>query len=292
MTVLDWGTELLALARRSIDEGRPVAGRALLDAARASVPTDDGLDEMDARLMLDEGRLDAAGDLASRAVARSPEDWRLRCLRADVRLTARDAVGAAEDAAEAVVMAPREPAPKAALGSALLLLGHAADAAACLTEAVAANPGHVGYRLTLSRALAELGEKQAARATLEEAIGLRPRAPALRIAAIRIALNQHDLSDALALADDAREQGVIDACILGLRGHILSCLGDETEAVLAYQEALQLAPRIPTSAIWWPRPDWWRRRGAPAPTMYGSSSTVLPVISSAIWYAWTIAFPA
>jgi predicted TPR repeat methyltransferase len=205
----------------------------------------DALDALDARLMLDEGRPDAAVRLTSVALDRSPDNWRLRCVGADARMATDDAAGAAAHAAEAVVLAPREAAPKAALGSAMLMLGHAEDASACLADALACDPGHIGYRLALSRALMLLGNTDTAAEVLAQGVAMRPRVPALRTAAIRLAISQRDFATALLLADAARAEGVVDACILGLRGHALSCLDRDTEAVTAYAEALQLAPEDP-----------------------------------------------
>ena len=234
--------DMLEAARRAREDGRLVAARALLEAARALRAEPDRLDEQNARLLLDEGRLDAALDIAGTLVDRDPTGSEARLLRADIRLAARDAAGAAADAAEAVVAARHEAAPKAILGAALLMLDQPADAAACLSEAVAQQPAHVGYRLAHARALAACGQEPAAAASLDQAIRLRPRVSALRVAAVRLAVARGEFRAALKAAQAAREDGIADACLLGLQGHAHSCLGEESAATRAYVEALQLAP--------------------------------------------------
>ena len=236
------GNDLLASARRFVESGRPVAGRAMVDAARACGADADALDELDGRLLLDEGHVERAIQVASGALQRRGENWRLRCLRAEARLAAQDPAGSAADAAEALIAAASEPAPKAALGAALLVLGDVPGARACLAEAVGGNPTHVGYRLTLSRSLVAAGDLDEAARVLERGIVLQPRASPLWVNAARLAVSVRDYGHAVSLADRARGNGVLDARLLGLQGHALSCLGRDQDAANSYHEALQLVP--------------------------------------------------
>ena len=233
---------LLARAQQTLAAGRRATARALLDAARAAGAPADALDEIDAGLLLEEGRPEAALALLGPAMARMPESWRLRCLAADARLAHGDAAGAVREAADAVIAFPREPAPKAALGTALLSLGHLTEAQACLAEAVQGNPVHVGFRLGLAHAQASACQAEAALSTLDAGTALRPQALEFRLGAIRLAAATGRHQAALDRADAARAAGAIDAAILGLRGHALSCLDRDAEAIESYREALALAP--------------------------------------------------
>ena len=67
----------------------------------------------------------------------------------------------------------------------------------------------------------------------------------LRNAAVLLAVRQHRFEGALVLAEDARRDGLADACLFGLKGHALSKLGRDNEAGEAYAEALKLGPDDP-----------------------------------------------
>ena len=236
------GAALASAAQSALDGGRLLACRAMIEAARARGNARDAIDELEIRLLLAEGQPATAIDLADRAIAAAPSSWALRCLRADAKLGASDTAGAALDAAEALHLAPTETLPKAVLGAAMLMLGRLADAHACLKEAVAASPRHVGYRLALARTLAGEGEPGLALGLIEEGIAAQPESGPLHIAAMRLCISLQRFQQAVGLADAAGTHGLFDPCVLGLRGHALSCLGRDREAAHAYHAALQLSP--------------------------------------------------
>ncbi len=233
------------LARRVaelIDAGRLGAARPLLAALRRLSPPSAELAELSALLALRDGRLDAACDELDAAVATAPEHARLRRCRADLRRRKGDLIGAAQDAAEAVVLDPTEPWGKAVLGALMLDLGHPADAVSCLTEAVAARPADPLFRESLAAAQTAMGDPRAAAETLAAGIAAVPGRAELRNLAVFLALQRRDFADAVRLAEDARQAGVADACLFGLKGHALSSLGRHEEAAEAYTEAVKLAP--------------------------------------------------
>jgi predicted TPR repeat methyltransferase len=79
--------------------------------------------------------------------------------------------------------------------------------------------------------------------TLQAGIRHAPANRALRTAAILLALRQGQPAAAYDLAEAARADGLVDACILGLTGHALSGIGRHEAAAEAYAEALKLGPK-------------------------------------------------
>lgn len=236
---------LMARAAEFIDAGRFGAARPLLAAIRRLSPPSARVAELAGVLDLKQGRLAEAREDLDRAILRWPADAGLRKCRADVRRQTDDPAGAAGDAAEAVWLDPSDPDAKAILGVALLELGHADDARACLTESVTARPANALFRMALSDAQAACGENDAATLTLTEGISLAPGEIGLRNAAVLLAVRLRRLDEAVDLAEAARRDGLVDACLFGLKGHALSSLGRHEEAAEAYAEALKLGPDDP-----------------------------------------------
>lgn len=242
--------DVLERAGALVTAGRVGAARPLLAALRrlqeGAADQDCGpVDALETRLLLREGRHDAARAMLDAAVGRRPADAQLRRTRAELLLVLGERVAAAADAAEAVMLAPWEPAGKAVLGVAMGELGQLRDAAACLREAVAGDPGCAPYRLALARVQQRAGDVAAARATLEAAVAEAPTHAGARSALVALVAGGGDFTTAVALAKAAREAGAIDACLLGLHGHALSCLGLHEAAAEAYQDALALEPDDP-----------------------------------------------
>jgi predicted TPR repeat methyltransferase len=215
--------------REMVGAGRLLAARPLLAALRSMGVAAAETAEIEGRLLLREGRLaealavlDAA--LAGGAVAA------LHVCRAEARMQADDTVGAAADAAEAVILDRADPQAKAVLGVALIELGRPDEALPCLRSAIAALPDRVAYRQALAAAEERCGDPEMAAATLAAAIARAPGQSALCTAAIMLAMRRRDFTTAAALAEAARQDGVADACVFGLRGHALSSLGRHTEA--------------------------------------------------------------
>lgn len=236
---------LSARAAEFIDAGRLGAARPLLAAIARLAPPSPRMAELNATLTLKEGRLAEARDDLDRALASWPDNATLRKCRADIRRRLGDSVGAAADAAEAVVLDRDDPYAKAILGATLLGLGHAADARACLLEAVRARPNNPLFRTALSDAQAGCGDYDAARGTLADGIALVPRDIGLRNAAVLLAVRLRRFAEAADLAEMAHLDGVVDACLFGMKGHALSSLGRHAEAAEAYAEALKLGPDDP-----------------------------------------------
>jgi predicted TPR repeat methyltransferase len=241
---VDLTSGLLNRARALLDAGRLDAARHALRAVQVAVQGPSAeLCELLGRLLLGEGRVTAALELFDRAVATWPHVAALRLGRADARAAADDPGGAAADAAEAVMDDPADARPKALLGLLLLRLGRVKDARPCLAAAVAAQPSDVPARLGLAQALDSLGDAAAARATLDDGVRRLPAEPALRGAAILSRVRAGELAEAVALAEAARQDGIVDAVICGLHGHALTVLGRNEEATEAYVQALALAPQ-------------------------------------------------
>jgi predicted TPR repeat methyltransferase/thioredoxin-like negative regulator of GroEL len=233
---------LVRSAHEMIRGGRIHAARALLNAlARTGTPQQD-MAEIEATLLLREGRPAEALPVLSRAIAAAPDRAALYLCRADARMQINDAAGAASDAADAVVLDRSSHAAKAMLGVALIELGEHDDAAACLHEAVAQQPRDPAYRQGLATALERGGDGTQAAAVIAAGIALTPGSLGLHIAAIMMAMRRRDFGAAVVLAQAARRIGVADACVFGLLGHALSSLGQHDDALLAYTEALKLAP--------------------------------------------------
>ena len=242
--------DVLERAGALVTAGRVGAARPLLAALRrlqeGAADQDCGpIDALETRLLLREGRHDAARAMLDAAVARRPVDAQLRRTRAELLLVLGERVAAATDAAEAVMLEPWEPAGKAVLGVAMGELGQCRDAIACLREAVVGDPGCPPYRLALARVQQRAGDVAAARATLEVAIAVAPNYAGARSALVALVAGSGDFTTAVALAKAARQAGAIDACLLGLHGHALSCLGLHEAAAEAYQDALALEPEDP-----------------------------------------------
>jgi predicted TPR repeat methyltransferase len=228
-----------------LEAGREGAARPLLAAIRQLGGAAQEVAQLTARLSLREGRVaDALAELDA-AIAADPAAPALRRLRADARSVAQDRVGAATDAAEAVVLDRHDPSSKALLGLCLLELAQTEDACTCLAEAVAAEPANPHFRQGLAAARHAAGDAGAAAATLAAGIAAAPGSVALRNAAILLAIRERDFGAAVEAAEAARQAGVVDACVFGLLGHALSCLGRHEDAAEAYQEAFKLGPHDP-----------------------------------------------
>jgi predicted TPR repeat methyltransferase len=247
-----------ALLARRVREmtaaGRVHAARPLMGALRrmaaqdgmgeASIsPTD--LSDMEARLLLREGRVPEALAELDAGLAQDAGSVALHISRADARMQAHDVPGAAADAADAVILDPGNAQAKAVLGVVLLEMNRPHDALPCLREAAAADPHGVACLRALAVALERTGDIEAARAVLADGIARNPGDTGLRTAVIMVAMRRRAFAEAAELAEAARQAGVADACVFGLRGHALSSLGRHAEASLAYAEALKLAPEDP-----------------------------------------------
>ncbi len=231
--------------REMIDAGKLNAARAVLAALGRLAPPGPATAELGARLALAAGQLDRAAAELDVAVAAAPTHAGLRRLRADVRHRRGEHVPAAIDAAEAVALDPRDPSGKAILGVLMTELGRPADAVACLAEAVDAEPANAAFVEALAAAQAAGGDTERAGATLAAGIARIPGRVELRNAAVLMAIRRRDFPAAHALAEAARQIGVADACLFGLLGHTLSCLGRHEEATEAYDAALKLGPHDP-----------------------------------------------
>ncbi len=236
------GARLLARARVLAASGRPEAARPLLSAVRRLGVDAGEVDRLEARLLMRSGQTQAALALLDAALARAGASPDLRLIRAEMRLLADDAAGAAADAAEAVISDPADPTAKSMLGIALAELGRLDDALPCLREAARAEPDNPMFCLALARAQEVTGSPELARATLDDGIARVPASLRLRNAALRLAIAQGAFADAVELAETGRRTGLLDACLLGMLGHALSCLGQHEQAADAYAEALKLAP--------------------------------------------------
>ncbi len=231
--------------REMIDAGKLNAARAVLAALGRLGPPGPATAELAARLALAAGQLDRAAAELDLAVAAAPAHAGLRRLRADVRYRRGEHVPAAIDAAEAVALDPRDASGKAILGVLMTELGRPVDAVACLTEAVGAEPANPAFVEALAAAQAAGGDTERASATLAAGIARVPGRVALHNAAVLMAIRRRDFAAAHALAEAARRIGIADACLFGLLGHALSCLGRHAEATDAYESALQLGPHDP-----------------------------------------------
>jgi predicted TPR repeat methyltransferase len=236
---------LTARTAEFLDAGRLGAARPLLAALSRVAPPSPRRAELTAVLAIKEGRLADGREDLDRAVASWPDNANLRKCRADIRRQLGDSAGAAADAAEAVLLDRRDPEAKAILGVVLLGLGHAEDARACLIEAVRTRPNNPLFRAALSDAQAGCADNDAAAATLAEGVRLAPGDISLRNAGVLLAVRLRRFTEAVELAEAARKQGVVDACLFGMKGHALSSLGRHEEAAEAYAEALKLGPDDP-----------------------------------------------
>jgi predicted TPR repeat methyltransferase len=231
--------------REMIDNGQLNAARAVLAAVRRLSPPGPATAELAARLAIAAGQSDVAAAELDAAVAADPGHAGLRRLRADVRHRRGEHVPAAIDAAEAVVLDPHDASGKAILGVLMTELGRPADAVACLAEAVAAEPANPAFVEALAAAQAAGGATDLAAETLAAGIARCPGRVDLRNAAVLLAIRRRDFAAAEALAEAARRAGIADACLFGLLGHALSCLGRHADAADAYDAALKLGPHDP-----------------------------------------------
>lgn len=245
MTAVPEFDRLFKRAAEFVDSGRFGAARPLLAALERVAPPSARLAQLKALLALREGRPIEACESLDQAILTWPADATSHKCRADARRQLGDFAGAARDAAEAVTLDPGDPDAKAILGVALLGLGHAEDARVCLKEAVVARPTNPLFALALSDAQAASGDDDAATATLRDATLRMPDELALRNAALLLAVRSRRFDVAVELAEAARREGVVDACVFGLKGHALSSLGRHSEAAEAYAEARKLGPKDP-----------------------------------------------
>ncbi len=236
---------LFARTAEFINAGRFGAARPLLAAVTRLSPPTARLAELAAVLAIKQGQLETALSDLDDAIGRWPDDAGLRKCRADVRRQLGELIAAAEDAAEAVLLAPHDPDAKAILGVVLLGLDQVEDARSCLAEATAAQPANPLFRMALSDALLGCGDEDAAATALADGIVLAPSHTGLRNAALLLAVRRQRFANAVELAEAARQAGVVDACLFGLKGHALSSLGRHAEAADAYAEALKLGPDDP-----------------------------------------------
>lgn len=237
-----------ALMRRvsdMIEAGRLGVARPLLAAVKRLSPPKPKIAELSARLAIREGRLEAARDELDSALAETPDDPGLRKHRAELRMQIDDLTGAAGDAAEAVILQRDDPAAKALLGAILIGLDRPDDALPCLREAVAAEPRNPSYYQGLAAAQEATGDGAAAIGTLHEGIAACPSSVALRTTGVLHHLRREEFERAVALVEQARQDGVADAVLYGLKGHALSSLERHEEAGEAYTDALKLGPEDP-----------------------------------------------
>lgn len=236
---------LLDRATALLESGHVGAARSILSAAQLLSPVSARHAQLSARLAMREQRYDDARQQLDAAIAAEPEHAGLRKLRAEVRRLCDDAPGAALDAAEAVILDPNDAVAKALLGVIMLALQETAKAVACLREAVAMEPCNASFRDALAVSLEAADEHEAALAERLVGISVAPHDPGPRNAAMLQCVRQRDFVTAVKLAEEARQAGVMDACLLGLKGHALSSLGRHDEAAEAYVEALKLGPEDP-----------------------------------------------
>ena len=234
--------DLVRRAGQLIDAGRPAAAAPLLAAIRQLGNITPHIAILTARLAEGVGDGDRARRELDDAIASFPGDADLYRERSGLCLRWGDPERAARDAAEAVVLAPADSLAKALLGSALLVLNRPADARACLREALAADPMNASYREALAQASEADGDPDAAYAVLREGLSPQGGALSLRNAAILHRIRHGDFATAVALAEDGRRAGTVDACLFGLKGHAESSLGDHKAASESYAEALKLGP--------------------------------------------------
>jgi len=228
-----------------IGAGQLNAADAVLAALRRLTPPGPGTAMLAASLALAAGRLETAIAELDVAIDAAPAHAALRRMRADLLHRRGAHVPAAIDAAEAVALDPADPAGKAILGVLLSELGRPVDAVACLREALAADPANPAFIEALAAAEAASGDTARAAATLAAGIARAPGRVELRNAAMLLAIRRRDFAAAVAMAEAARRAGAIDACLFGLHGHALSCLGADADAADAYDAALKLAPQDP-----------------------------------------------
>ncbi len=228
-----------------IDAGRPDAAGPLLAAARKLIEPSPELSLLAARLAEGQGGLDKAREELDGAIAATPGHRDLRKQRAALSQRMGDFECAARDAAEAVIIDPADPGAKALLGAAMLSLGHTTEAMACLGEACAAEPRNPSFREAFAVAMETKGDAAGAFATLQAGLSVKGGALNLRNAAVLFCIRHSDFARAIALAEEGRIAGTVDACLFGLMGHAQSTLGEHEAAADSYAEALKLGPEDP-----------------------------------------------
>ncbi len=233
---------LHARAAQLVKAGRYGAARPLLAAAQALAPPSPEFILTGARIAIASGAWEEALLQLDNGVDMAPTHVGLRKCRADVRRRTGDREGAVRDAAEAVINAKTDVEAKVLLGSTMLNLGRIEDSITCLAEAMEADPSNSEIRSTLALALERSGNFDLALQVLVQGISMAPDKLGLRNAAILLCIRRRNFVLAVQLAEEARADGVADACTFGMKGHSLSSLGDSDQAVIAYQEALKLAP--------------------------------------------------
>lgn len=236
---------LIDQANRLVRAGSMAAARAVLAALRRTAAPASEIEAIDARIALAEGRPGDALVALDTAIAGAPGRAALHLLRAEARAQVDDVAGAASDAADAVILAPEDPKAKAMLGLLLVEAGQYGDAIACLSDALRSNPTQVAAWRGLAEALSRLGDAESAMRALVAAVEAVPGSTALRVAAMMRALQDQQHALAVTLGEQARRDGVADACAFGLLGHAYSHLGRHEEAGQAYRDALNLAPEDP-----------------------------------------------
>ena len=248
MELLHAQTDTKAILRQiegMIAGNRTGPARHLLAAIRNLTPEAPELALLSVRLAIREGRpIDALAELDA-AISAAPGDAALYKARADLRSDQDDPVGALKDAAEAVILNRGDHSAKALLGVLLLELGAHEDACLCLFEAVGAEPANPFYRQGLARAQEACGKIDDAVVTLNAAIEACPGRIDLRNEAVLLQLRRRDFTTAVDLAEAARQVGLADACLFGLKAHALSSLDRHEEAAEIYNEALKLGPDDP-----------------------------------------------
>lgn len=248
MHILKVSPDFAALLERAdslLNSGHIGAAKALLAAVQRLAPASAQYAQLSARLALRERRFDDARHQLDTAIAAEPEHTGLRKQRAELRRLCDDVPGAALDAAEAVVLDPHDAVAKALLGVLMLALRETAKAVLCLREAAAMEPCNAAFHEALAVALEAADEPDAALAELLAGIATVPQHLGLRNAAVLHCVRRRDFVTAVRLAEEARQAGVVDACLFGLKGHALSSLGRHDEAAEAYVEALKLGPEDP-----------------------------------------------
>jgi predicted TPR repeat methyltransferase/Tfp pilus assembly protein PilF len=248
MDMLHATADPTALVRRVgalIDAGRCGAAGPLLAAARQLAGQSPELNLLAARLAENQGHAELARAEYDAAVAAAPGHADVRKQRSSFCHRVGDFEGAARDAAEAVILLPVDPDSKALLGSALLSLGRVSEARVCLEEASAAEPANPAVREALAIATEADGDSDAAFAILRGGLSANGGALNLRNAAILFCIRYGDFAAGIALAEDGRIAGTVDACLFGLKGHAQSSLGLHDAAADSYAEALKLGPDDP-----------------------------------------------
>jgi predicted TPR repeat methyltransferase len=237
-----------ALTRRLselIATGRVGVARPMLAALRRISPLSPRLAELAALLAMREDNLDQARNELDAALNEYPDHAGLHRRRAELRRQTGDLAGALLDAADSVLLDPANPSGKALLENLMTDVGRPADGVRCLQEAVAAAPGDAAFRRALADAQAIDGDLDEAASTLAAGVAAFPGSVEMRNAAVLLAVRRERFEEALGLAEEARRDGVADACIFGLKGHALSKLGRDQAAAEAYADALRLGPDDP-----------------------------------------------